>query len=765
MFPFRRAAAPTRPASGGTRPFRDNTRLIVAGIVALLILLAALLIVANRSSQLAPDVLTELVLYALSATNLTFLVALGFVLARNIIKLMVEQRRGLPFARFRGKLVAVLLGMTLVPAVLVLLVGSELIRNSVDRWFNAPMDDVLSSASNIAGDYYQERQRLVASEARRLARSLAALDLGDGGGVRGAIEPVVTQERVTLVEVYRVASASGNRTASRLFEASGPALPTAYARETADTLAQRTVDAQSEQRAVDPVRNGGELVRTAVPIRTGQNGPVRGVVVVSEYLTSDFAAQSRRMTRAYEDYQQLRVLKQPLTGVYLSFFLMLTLMILVGATWMGLYLAKRIIRPVQRLAAAAREIGAGHLEHRIEPETRDEFGSLVEAFNRMADDIAENRRQLERSAVELEDKHREVESRRQYVETVLDRVATGVIAIDASGRIRTLNSAASRLLMLPAGLAGEPAATVFGDPDLHPLAALIAQGPRVAEPARPQEVTVVRGGREIHLSVMMTSLRRDTADAGAVDAGTVIVFDDVTPLVRAQKVAAWREVARRLAHEIKNPLTPIQLSAERLRRNLANAPEPSWMLVDECTSTIVAEVESLKELVDEFSQFARMPAPRAVPTDLHALIGDALGLYRGIFTDVELRPHLATNLPRVPIDSEQIRRVLINLVDNAIEAMDQHGIIDVETQHDAANSLVRIIVADDGPGIAPEERDKLFLPYYSTKRRGSGLGLAIVRRIVVEHGGSIEVTDNAPHGTRFVIELPCEGSVARAALA
>jgi two-component system nitrogen regulation sensor histidine kinase NtrY len=255
----------------------------------------------------------------------------------------------------------------------------------------------------------------------------------------------------------------------------------------------------------------------------------------------------------------------------------------------------------------------------------------------------------------------------------------------------------------------------------------------------------------MHLAVMTTPLTRDDG----VSDGVVLVFDDVTPLIRAQKVAAWREVARRLAHEIKNPLTPIQLCAERLRRHFSGAAEPTRQLVDECTTTIVGEVESLKGLVDEFSQFARMPAPRAVPTDLHQLLNEALALYNGIFTDVEIRRRFMKSLPTVTVDPEQIRRVVINLVDNAIEAMDQHGAIDIETQHEPANNLVRIVVADNGPGIPPAEREKLFLPYYSTKRRGSGLGLAIVRRIVAEHGGSIDVSDNSPHGTRFAIELPC----------
>ena len=233
------------------------------------------------------------------------------------------------------------------------------------------------------------------------------------------------------------------------------------------------------------------------------------------------------------------------------------------------------------------------------------------------------------------------------------------------------------------------------------------------------------------------------------------MLDDVTPLIRTQKVAAWREVARRLAHEIKNPLTPIQLSAERLRRHFSGAPAGARALVDECTTTIVGEVESLKGLVDEFSQFARMPSPRTVPTDLHQLIADTLALYDGIFADVTIEQRFAPDVPLVRLDPEQIRRVIINLVDNAVEAMERRGRIVVETQRDAANNVVRVVVADDGPGIPPAEREKLFLPYYSTKRRGSGLGLAIVRRIIAEHGGSIEVGDNTPRGTRFTIELPC----------
>jgi two-component system nitrogen regulation sensor histidine kinase NtrY len=741
------------PAPSTRRPFLDNTPLLLAGIVALIAALAVLLVLGRGSSTLAPDFLTDFVLSALWATNLTILVALAFVLTRNILKLVVERRRALPFARFRAKLVAVLLGMAVVPAVLVLLVGSELIRTSVDRWFNQPMDVMLTSANAIAGDYYAQQQTLVSAQAQRFARALGAGNLtASPSDVRDLVAPDVRQERIDLVEVYRLTTGSEGRSqVTPVVDVASPSLPREYSRASADRLAERTAANAAEARIVEQLSTGGDLIRTAVPIRSSPNGPVVGVVVASEYLTDQFAARARGMTEAYEAYQQLRVLKQPLAGVYLSFFLMLTLMILVGATWMGLYLAKRITRPVQSLAVAADEIGAGHLDHRVKAEANDEFGSLIDAFNRMAGELAASRRRLERSSIDLEHKHNEVESRRRYVETILDRLATGVVSVDVAGDIRTWNAAASRLLGIEQRVSGLPVASVLGSADLKPLAIAIDEANRRREDLRPLDVSITREGREVHLAVMTTPLKRDDDTTE----GVVVVFDDVTPLVRAQKVAAWREVARRLAHEIKNPLTPIQLSAERLRRHFSKAQAGTRDLVDECTTTIVGEVESLKGLVDEFSQFARMPAPRAVPTDMHALLDDALSLYRGLLAEIEIRRHYEACLPKVSIDPEQIRRVVHNLVDNAIEAMDRRGVIDIETRHDAQNNLIRVVVADSGPGIPAAEREKLFLPYYSTKQRGSGLGLAIVRRIVAEHGGSIDVTDNQPRGTRFAIELPC----------
>ncbi len=410
-------------------------------------MLASLLWLADRSARLSPDFLTGFVLYALSATNFMMLLALGFFLVRNVVKLVVERRRALPFARFRAKLVALLLGLTLVPAVLVLAVGSQVVLTAVDRWFNAPMDEVLASASSIASDYYQERQRVVSDEAARLAQALSRVDLAnDVEGVRAVVAPDVTQRRIGLVQVYRVAGGTGRRAVGgrrRRRPTCRPARPAPAATgwPPSRSAGRRTSGRSSRCPAATAATSCASPRRSAPPTAGWSASSI-----ASDVLTGEMAERARRMTEAYEAYTQLRVLKQPLAGVYLSFFVMVTLLILVGSTWMGLYLAKRITRPVQMLSAAAREIGAGRLEHRIEHQADDEFGNMVESFNAMAADLSARQRSLERATVELEQRHHEVERRHRSVETILERIATGVVSIDAHGAIGRVNSAAARLL-------------------------------------------------------------------------------------------------------------------------------------------------------------------------------------------------------------------------------------------------------------------------------------------------------------------------------
>jgi two-component system nitrogen regulation sensor histidine kinase NtrY len=738
------------PAPEPRRRFLDNPRVLTLAVLLLIGVLGGLFWLSRRSVEFEPQVVTEVLLYPLLAVCVALLLALGFVLARNLVKLWVEQRRAEPFARFRAKLVGALLAMTIVPAVLVLISGSSILSDSAARWFSAPVDQVLTDAKNLARRFYQEQQESMAWHAHRLARVLPPQAVA--GADEAAVTRALTDEVSTLhdarIELYRRVPAVAPATGVALVTAvESPTLPPGKVRASADRLAQQAISSGDEQLGEEMVASGGTLLRAAAPILSA-DGIAVGAVVVSRLMPAEIDRDARRIAHEWEAYRGLELNRTPILFSYLTILLTAALLILIAATWLGLYLAKRITRPVQQLAEGARAIGAGHLDVRLTPETSDEMGSLVEAFNMMAAELETNRGKLE--------------GRRRYIETILERVATGVISLDASGRIQTINGAAERLLGIGRGQIGQPLNDVLARPDLEvlrPMAGAVETG---TDRGLVQEISLTREGREINLATAATVLTR----ADGVREGAVLVLDDVTPLIRAQRVAAWRDVARRLAHEIKNPLTPIQLSAERMRRHFAGGAPQAQALVTECTDAIITEVEALKGLVDEFAQFARMRGPRMVPADLNQLIGDTLKLYEGVLQQghVRLERQLAVSLPPVRMDGEQIRQVIINLVDNALEALGgataplrpsgDRPLIIVMTIHDVRNSLVRLLVSDNGPGVPASERDKLFMPYYSTKGRGSGLGLAIVRRILVEHGGGIEVSEAQPTGTTFTVELP-----------
>jgi two-component system nitrogen regulation sensor histidine kinase NtrY len=761
--------APAEPAAApeARRRALDNPRVLIAAALLLIALLVGLSVLSDRTTEIALPFLTDVVLYALLAVDVALLLTLCFVLARNLLKLWVEQRQAAPFARFRGKLVAALLAMSIIPAVLVLISGSSIINNSAALWFSDPVEGVLNASQTIAARWYQEHKETVTLRAEKVAGLLPAADVQAGNDT--AVDTVARTELSTLrdgmIEIYRAVTDPGRPTEVTLVSAvESPTLPRDTVRgsaASADRIASRVVLSGREDVTEDQLESGGVLVRAAWPVRDADKAVV-GAVVVSQHLDKDLSAEARRASTAYQKYQSLFVLRGPIQGVYLSIFLTVTLLILISATWLGLYLAKRITRPVQQLAEGARAIGAGQLDVRLEAESGDELGSLVEAFNMMAAELSTSREKLEQSTRDLARKNFEVDARRRYIETILERVATGVISLDASGRISTVNGAAERLLGLDATSVGQPVRDVFWREDLRPLTTLVDAIEHHDPRSIVQEITLAREDREINLAAAATILTgRDRSAEGAV-----LVLDDVTPLIRAQRVAAWRDVARRLAHEIKNPLTPIQLSAERLRRHFGSAAPQTQALVSECTDAIIVEVEALKGLVDEFAQFARLRGPRMVPSDLNRLVDDTLKLYAAVLqrSRVRLERRFTPDLPPVRLDVEQIRQVIINLVDNAMEALGGPSAanrpdippptIVVHTTYDALNGIVRLVVSDNGPGVPPADRDKLFMPYYSTKGRGSGLGLAIVRRIVVEHGGGIEAGDAHPSGTTFTVELP-----------
>jgi len=401
------------------------------------------------------------------------------------------------------------------------------------------------------------------------------------------------------------------------------------------------------------------------------------------------------------------------------------------------------------VALGAERIAAGERGVRVDfPAGSDEFGALIGSFNRMSERLARSEEELEFHREGLARKNQELETRQRLMEAVLETIGAGVLVVDKSGALATVNGAACRLLDIEPQAVGRPLTQVLAGAGRETVAEMVQRLLSGRVERQEGEVAFAARDSERHLAVTVVALpsaRGEPPDA-------VVILDDLTPLIRAQRVAAWGEVARKLAHEIKNPLTPIQLSAQRVRKAfLRQAPDFEKVLT-ESTRAIVAEVEALRTLVDEFAHFSRLPAPRPVPTELAGLIDETLMLYDGLFRDVRFERRYAPDLPRVRVDPQQIKRVLINLIDNAVDALAKHGTIEVATQADT--DRVRLSVADDGPGIPAAARAQLFVPSFSTKRRGSGLGLAVVNRIVQEHRGVIRVEANQPKGARFVVELP-----------
>ena len=496
--------------------------------------------------------------------------------------------------------------------------------------------------------------------------------------------------------------------------------------------------------------SSGDLIQGLVPIvQPGVEPRVVGATVVALHVPERLEAQVRGIAQSFQEYKQLKLLKQPIKGIYILLFLLMTLLIVFSVTWFGLYLARGITVPIQLLAEGTREVAAGNLDYRVTVQADDEVGILVTSFNKMTEDLASSKTQLEHAYTGLQAKHTELEERRRYTETVLEAVATGVVSAGRDGVVTTVNRAAARMLgVVPGTVVGRHYAVAFAGHQYADLVAVMQRMDRLREGSLERELQVSRDGSSLTLLTSLTALQGPEQEY----LGIVLVFDDMTELLAAQRLAAWREVAQRIAHEIKNPLTPIQLSAQRLRRRLGGRVPDDGGVLEECTGTIIGEVEGLRRLVDEFSRFARMPSLAPKPIDLHRLLEGVIALYAETHPAVALRADFAPDVPTLEADGDQLKRAILNLIDNAVESGASE--VAVATAVNRGAGRIQIVVADNGPGIAPDARDRVFLPYFSTKTTGMGLGLPIVHQIVTDHGGQIRVDDNLPQGSRFVIELP-----------
>ena len=721
---------------------RKRNLVILAGFV-LLVGTANLLDVGVYAPEL--PLASNIAVFALLNLNLIVLLLLVLLLLRNLVKLWFERRERVIGSQFKAKLVLAFLSLSLIPSTLIFLIASNFINKSIEGWFKPQVERPLDQALAVAQTYYGNLERTALRHAQQIGRVV------DRDGLlaedrREALAAYLVEQQDRLgLSAITVFSAQGQE----IVHVKDPILGDLATREVNES--QLRQGAAGQELTTVRELSSGDLVEAVVPIwATRGERKVAGVVVVGTHVTERLEARVRAISQAFREYKQLKILKTPIKGIYILLFLLMTLIVVFSFTWFALYLARGITGPIEQLAEGTREIAAGNLAYKVEAHGDDEIGVLVNSFNRMTDDLGRSKRQLEEAYLDLSDKHTELEDRRVYIETVLEAITTGVVSFDPLGRLTTINRAAARMLGVnEASATGRLLEEVFAGPALRPIVLQVQRTRRPNAASSELAVQLRRGGATLSLVASATALRGPDNEY----TGAVVVLDDLTELLKAQRVAAWREVAQRIAHEIKNPLTPIQLSAQRLRRRLARTPGEE-QLVLEATETIIHEVDGLKRLVDEFSRFARMPVLVPRPTDVRQLVDSVASLYRESHPSLTITTRHPDDLPLLEVDPDHIKRAVLNLVDNAVAAVGGTGHVRVETAHVAANGHARIIVADDGPGISAEDKEKLFLPYFSTKVAGMGLGLPIVHEIVSEHGGTIWIEDNQPKGSRFVIEVP-----------
>ena len=731
-------AAPKKDDPKSSLPVSQRRALLIPLALAVLILfLAVFSQTAFNLKQLSPgSVQQTFFLVALSALIFLLLVALTFVLLRNLIKLYAERQLGVLGSRFRTRMVVGALLLSFVPSIVMFMFSYGLMNRSIDKWFSVPIQQLQQDSGHIARllqEYAGENSRQEAVEIAASAEIQRAFKTADYSRIAEELQ----RHEPTLQGGFALAIANG--TEVKAFNSPG----------SWDTLRNELPALESLEKSPQKwTRGNTEYLLSMAPVQGN------GKILVGIPLPKDFSPTLEQITKNQNDYARLSQEKKRLRGMYMLSLTLLTVLVLFIATWFSLFVAKLVTRPVAALAEATREISRGHLGHRVEITAADELGELISSFNTMAGELEASRRKIEQSSRALVESNTELEQRRRHIETILESIPTGVLSLDPEQRVSHSNAAFGRMFSPNGGapLAGSRLRTIFPADVADDLEYLLRRAARKSVTAAQLEIPVLRD--KLNVTVTASSVQH-----GEQQLGYVVVFEDFSDLLKAQKEAAWREVARRVAHEIKNPLTPIALSADRVLRHLDRGTTPddaSLAVIRGCAETIAGAVETVRSLVDEFSSLARFPAAQPRPADVNEIVENTLGMFSSQLDGVTVQKHLDESLPMALADPEAIKRALANLIDNAIEAMQDsllHEIL-ISTTLVETKDAVEIVVADTGHGVTREVKEKLFLPYFSTKKRGTGLGLAIVRRIIEDHHGSIRVEENRPVGTRFVVELP-----------
>ncbi|GAB4300018.1 MAG: ATP-binding protein [Desulfuromonadia bacterium] len=724
---------------------RRRERIVIAlSLLSIVILTIAEIRLSSVGSE-AP-LSSNIVTFGFINVIVLLIILFVYLVARNILKLYVESRQKVIGANLRTKLVLSFVGLSLFPTMLLFVVSSGYISNSIQNWFNKEVESSLSESMEVAQTYYKSYEENALYYGRQISTAIRQEKLINQENLprlRVFVKQKQKEYNLGVVEIY-------SSQKEELVRSINPSLPRGEF-TTPDSEDIRNGLRGNEITRINSVGKA-DLIRGIVPISSTFNPrEIVGVVVVNYYVPYSLVTKMKEITTSYHEFRQLKIMKNPITTGYILALFLITVTIIFLSVWFGFYLAKSLTTPLQELADATKRVTAGDLEVHLGETGTEEIGILINSFNGMIDEIKSSREKLQLANEELSQRNREIDQRRLYMETLLRSMTSGVVSINRHGVITTVNRAAETLLRIEASqLLGKNFRDILSSEHLDIMLKVIQDMLQNRRERASRQISLKTGDTRLILQTTITALRDDSGTF----IGTMIVFDDITAILKAQRMAAWREVARRIAHEIKNPLTPIQLSAQRLRKRYLHLFPPDEPVFDQCTSMIIRSVEELKVLVDEFSRFARMPAAHPAPNDLNGIIAESLSLYQGTDRPIRLVFTPDRSLPPAIVDRDQMKRVFINLIDNALAAIEDEGEIRIETSHDPDLRMIVCTVADTGKGIPPEDRPRLFEPYFSTKRSGTGLGLAIVNSIISDHHGYIRCRDNTPRGTVFIIELP-----------
>lgn len=683
-------------------------------------------------------------LFILFNINLLLLLLLIFLVFRNLVKLYYDRKRKVAGSKLRMRLLVAFITLTLLPTVVLFFFSINFITASIAFWFNVPVEQTLENTLSVGRQLYsyvEDNNRFFIDRAAYQIEKKRMLKNEDSAVLANYVQVVQREFNLHAVEVYSV---KGERIAYAVSEdIKTTPFPVVLTDEFSKNLTENGTRTLSQN-----IRDG-ELVRVVGTIPFGAETPeVAGFIVITNLLPKDLSGNLESISRGFEEYQQIKLLKEPIQTTYYIALSIVALLVVFCAVWFAFYLAKTITIPIMELAEGTRRVAEGDLSFQIERTADDEIGTLVDSFNKMTSDLAIGQEQLSLSARILREQNIAIEESRQYMEIVLKNVSTGVISLDSSGLVTTINKSAEKMLSLKAENVLKKSYKCLLRGELLTTSKEIMERVRHSKDGIKQPLNLTIDGSPRSFMANLNALKDDSGR----HMGLVMVFDDLTELEKAQRMAAWREVARRIAHEVKNPLTPLTLSAQRLRRKFSHMLEEP--VFDECTRTIIDHVDLIRNLVNEFSTYARFPTANPVSCQLPVIIEETLALYRESHGNITFETSIQEQVPDMNLDRHQIKQALINLIDNAISAVKDKGVVSITLTFDSILKRVRLEVADTGEGISDKEKTRLFEPYFSTKKSGMGLGLTIVNSIVSDHNGVISVQDHHPKGAKFVIELP-----------